>query len=79
VRVKHLSRLTPIRPFDVQKRMNAGKIKKLGQPADLRMSEGYGNAADVLVWTQEAFTSHSHLKASLPGTILPEGRLLYAA
>lgn len=67
VRVKHLSRLTPIRPFDVQKRMNAGKIKKLGQPADLRMSEGYGNAADVLVWTQEAFTSQQSLESVSAG------------
>jgi predicted nucleotidyltransferase len=38
-----------------------------------------GSAADVLVWTQEAFISRSHLKASLPGVILREGRLLYAA
>jgi uncharacterized protein len=36
-------------------------------------------AADVLVWTKGAFVSRSHLKASLPGTILREGRLLYAA
>jgi len=38
-----------------------------------------GCAADVLVWTREAFDSRSHLRASLPGTILREGRLLYAA
>jgi predicted nucleotidyltransferase len=38
-----------------------------------------GCAADVLVWTREAFDSRTHLKASLPGTILREGRLLYAA
>ena len=37
-----------------------------------------GCAADVLVWTTEAFDSRSHLQASLPGTILREGRLLYA-
>jgi len=35
-------------------------------------------AADVLVWTRETFDSRSHLKASLPATILREGRLLYA-
>ena len=40
---------------------------------------GTGCAADVLVWTREAFDSRSHLKASLPGTILREGRLLYGA
>ena len=38
-----------------------------------------GCAADVLVWTRETFVSRSHLQASLPGTILREGRLLYAA
>ena len=40
---------------------------------------GTGARADVLVWTHTAFTSRQHLKASLPGTILREGRLLYAA
>ncbi len=40
---------------------------------------GTGTAADVLVWTQERFETRSHLRASLPGTILREGRLLYAA
>ena len=40
---------------------------------------GTGTAADVLVWTREAFESRLHLRASLPSTILSEGRLLYAA
>jgi hypothetical protein len=35
--------------------------------------------ADVLVWTRGGFESRTHLRASLPGTILREGRLLYAA
>jgi uncharacterized protein len=39
---------------------------------------GTGAAADVLVWTSDRFVSRSHLRASLPGTILREGRLLYA-
>jgi len=38
-----------------------------------------GAAADVLVWTQARFASRAHLRASLPGTISREGRLLYAA
>lgn len=38
-----------------------------------------GTAADVLVWTQGRFEGRVHLRASLPGTILREGRLLYAA
>lgn len=36
-------------------------------------------AADVLVWTQGRFDSRAHLRASLPGTVLREGKLLYAA
>jgi predicted nucleotidyltransferase len=39
---------------------------------------GTGKAADVLVWTREAFDSRIHLRASLPSTVLSEGRLLYA-
>jgi predicted nucleotidyltransferase len=37
-----------------------------------------GTAADVLVWTRQRFESRRHLRASLPGTIVREGRLLYA-
>ena len=40
---------------------------------------GTGTAADVLVWTSGRFESRAHLRASLPGTVLREGRLLYAA
>ncbi|RJR43009.1 MAG: nucleotidyltransferase domain-containing protein [Deltaproteobacteria bacterium] len=36
-------------------------------------------AADILVWTKEAFDSRLHLPASLPATIAREGKLLYAA
>jgi len=38
-----------------------------------------GTAADILVSTSEAFDSRVHLKASLPATILREGRLSHAA
>ena len=38
-----------------------------------------GAAADILVWTREAFDSRIHLRASLPATITREGRLLFAA
>jgi predicted nucleotidyltransferase len=37
-----------------------------------------GTAADILVWSRQAFESRLHLKASLPATIVREGRLLYA-
>jgi predicted nucleotidyltransferase len=34
-------------------------------------------AADVLVWTKEAFDSRLHLPASLPAIVVREGKLLY--
>jgi predicted nucleotidyltransferase len=40
---------------------------------------GTGTAADVLVWTRDAFDSRLHLAASLPATVAREGRLLHAA
>ena len=40
---------------------------------------GTGIAADVLVWTTSQFNSRAHLPASLPATILREGRLVHAA
>ena len=55
-------------------------------PADRRNSGlaytalwGLGVAVDVLVWTRSAFEARRHLRASLPGTIVREGRLLHAA
>lgn len=36
-------------------------------------------AADVLVCSRGYFDARLHLKASLPGTVLREGRLLHAA
>jgi len=40
---------------------------------------GTGFAADVLVWTRSQFDRRAHVAASLPATILREGRLLHAA
>lgn len=40
---------------------------------------GTGTAVDVLVWTRSSFDRRIHVAASLPATILREGRLLYAA
>lgn len=40
---------------------------------------GTGTAADILVWTEERFKSRLHLVASLPATVVREGRLLHAA
>jgi hypothetical protein len=38
-----------------------------------------GTAADVLVWPRDRFESRLHLKASLPATVMEEGKLVYAA
>ena len=40
---------------------------------------GLQTSADVLVWTKSAFEKRLHLKASLPSTVMREGRLLHAA
>jgi len=40
---------------------------------------GTGVASDVLVWTAGQFDSRLHLAASLPATVVREGRLLHAA
>ena len=40
---------------------------------------GTGTAADVLVCSRSYFEARRHLKASLPGTVLREGRLLQHA
>lgn len=40
---------------------------------------GTGAAADVLVCTNSYFEARRHLRASLPGTVLREGRQLHAA
>jgi predicted nucleotidyltransferase len=40
---------------------------------------GTGTAADVLVCTSSYFEQRRLLKASLPGTVLREGRLLHGA
>ena len=40
---------------------------------------GTGTAADVLVCTHSYFEDRRSLKASLPGTVLREGRLVHAA
>ncbi len=41
--------------------------------------EGLPRSGDFLICTRHRFESQLHLKASLPATVLREGRLLYAA
>jgi predicted nucleotidyltransferase len=40
---------------------------------------GTGTAVDVLVWTKSSFDRRLHLPASLPATVVREGKLLHAA
>lgn len=40
---------------------------------------GLPRSGDILVWTCGAFDRRLHLRASLPATILREGKLLHAA
>lgn len=40
---------------------------------------GLEASTDVLVWTRSAFDRRLHLRASLPATVIREGRLLHAA
>jgi predicted nucleotidyltransferase len=38
---------------------------------------GTGTGADVLVWTRDSFDNRLHLRASLPATVVREGKLVY--
>jgi len=38
---------------------------------------GTGTAADVLVWLKSSFERRRHVVASLPATVMREGKLLY--
>ncbi len=40
---------------------------------------GIKASADVMVWTRTAFDERLQLRASLPSTVVREGRLLYVA
>jgi len=51
------------------------------QDCDLayRVLRGLRIAKDILVWRRTEFDKRLHLKASLPSTIVREGKLLHAA
>lgn len=51
---------------------------RLSQQA-YRVLRGVPAAVDVLVWSKEDFDGRLHLPASLPATVVREGRLLHAA
>ena len=40
---------------------------------------GAGRSGDILVWRRSAFDRRACVEASLPGTVLREGKLLYVA
>jgi len=44
-----------------------------------KVLRGTGVAVDVLVWTKRSFEERLHLKASLPATVIRDGKLLYAS
>ncbi len=44
-----------------------------------RVLQGTATAADVMVCTHSCFEARRHLKASLPGIVLREGKVLHAA
>ncbi|MCX6023648.1 MAG: nucleotidyltransferase domain-containing protein [Chloroflexi bacterium] len=64
--------LMVIVPADAASERQGGRLA-------LQALRGTGTAADVLVQTEAYFSSRTHLLSSLPGTIVREGRLLYAA
>lgn len=47
--------------------------------AGYRAMEGLSKSGDFLVWSRGDFDKRLHLRASLPATIVREGKLLYAA
>jgi len=53
--------------------------ERRSEDAGYRALRGTGIAVDLLVWTQSAFERQLHLKASLPSTVVREGKLLYGA
>jgi len=53
--------------------------KRRGSRLAYEALRGTGTAADVLVCTRSYFEDRRSLKASLPATILREGRLLHPA
>ncbi len=44
-----------------------------------RVLWGAGAAADVIIWEQSRFERRARVVCSLPGTVLREGKVLYAA
>ncbi len=60
-------------------------VEKLTAPA-YRMAQeahtllwGLGISVDVLFWSKDEFERRLHLRASLPATVVREGKLLHAA
>lgn len=58
---------------------NDAQPERRGSRLAYRALRGTAAAADVLVWTRQAFDERLHLRASLPATIVREGKLIYAS
>ena len=46
---------------------------------DKRWKARLFEATDVVIWTKKSFEELSHLRTSLPATVIEEGKLLYDA
>ncbi len=44
----------------------------------LQVLQGVGVSKDVVIYRRSSFDGLAHLKSSLPGTVLREGKVLYA-
>lgn len=70
----------PDSDYDIMVVVPDGAPKQLREcDAGYRALRGMGIAKDIHVWTRGDFDMRLHLKASLPSTILLEGKLLHAA
>ncbi|MDP8205217.1 MAG: nucleotidyltransferase domain-containing protein [Candidatus Electryonea clarkiae] len=58
---------------------NDASLQKRHSRLAYQVLRGTGIAADILVWTKSEFEKRLHVVASLPATVIREGKLLYAA
>ncbi len=56
-----------------------GELELQGSRKAYECLRGLGEAVDVLVCTQDYFSSRERVRTSVPGRVLREGKVLYAA
>jgi|SRR4051794_35352203 uncharacterized protein len=69
----------PDSDYDIAVILSNDAPARLSNTYAYRVLRGTGIAADIIVWRRKYFEDRAHLRASLPGVIREEGRLLYAA